>query len=161
MKKIITLLAVLVSVSSAQAAADNKHDWSIGGLLGYGVGENSFGGFTWGAQVDYDFHPSWTGGIYWSNTKESPISVMPLMAQANYWFADLQGFHIGPRLGLTFTKSDLTASSSSDFTVGAQAGYDQYIAADWSLGVNANWNLILADDSSSLFNFVVPVTYHF
>lgn len=167
MKKIIAVLAVLFSVSSAQAA---DKQFSIAGLIGYGVGEDSFSGLTYGAEFDYMFDPSWSAGLYWTMTKKSDYptagvdtTFMPIMLHVNYHFADMQGFYVGPRLGLASSKASSggLSVSSSDFTIGAQTGYDFDIATDWSIGVQANWNYVLADDAGGVFNFVAPIKYHF
>lgn len=165
MKKIFAVMAVLLSVTTSAQAKD----WSISGLVGYGVGENSFSGLTFGAQVNYMLSPDWSAGVYWSSTTDSSFTKMPIMAQASYHFADMKGLYVGPRVGITsMSTPDITilgitvpGASTTEFTVGAQLGYDFELATDWSLGLQANWNLIMATSSSSLFNFVVPVTYHF
>lgn len=173
MKKSIALFALIASVASANAA---DKMWNVGALIGYGTGENSFNGLTYGATVGTKLNNEWGLNLYWSMTSktttllttETKTTTMPIMLEGNYHFADMKGLYAGIRAGLAMTSEKSTTGttvnndvSNSDFALGAQVGWDHNLSDDFTVGLNVNWNYILATNASSLFNFVVPIKYWF
>jgi hypothetical protein len=174
MKTTIALLASLLVIGTAAQAQDNSTAArtklvDVGLLAGYGAGTNSFNGFTWGATAGAKATENWGWDVYFSSTKKDAglgldVTMMPIMADFNFYVAAPIQFYVGPRAGVMITRYSAAggSTSNSDFAAGAQIGTDFWLAESITAGVNVNWNHAFSDPSSvDLWNFVVPVKFWF
>jgi hypothetical protein len=173
------LAGVLAVPSMAKAASSYSEgitgsSLSLGALVGPGFFNNSQGtNASFSVEGDYKFNSVVGYGLYLSYTGLGSVTVPTIgsyssaltlvMPQANYYFqGDLQGWHLGAKLGLgwsttTSTVSAFNTGTSTEFAFGPAIGYDYAISPSFTVGGEASFFDVTTTPSTSVFSVLAAV----
>lgn len=156
--------------------------FSVGALAGLGFAGGG-SGLAFGVDGGYKLSREWGLGVYFeymslasaSATATGGASLMMFAAELNYFLPQLEGLHLGAKLGYGIASASATGSSTvngvttpvtvsaSSAAIGGAAavGYDYRLMPMLSIGAEANFFVISGGVSSTLIDVLASVKYNF
>ncbi len=152
-------------------SSSSSKEMNLGLLLGASFYNNSGGTkFTPGLEFTYMVMPEFSLGL----ELQYPIlgdggvtglsqSMFTVLVDGWYNISAMPGLHVGAKLGFAFSSASFagTSVSSTDFAFGPAVGYDHWIAADWTVGLDLDYSIISNAADSKAFQALATAKYWF
>ena len=161
MKKVILMLVVVLSVTTASAQLKLGLNGGLmiptaeGAKLSYGGGIS--GEYLVSEKIGIDL-----GLGYYVNSELSDLSLIPVSLGAKYYFIPEGSINPYAGVGLGYYTAKFGSYSTSDFGIAPVVGLQFGLSDALSLDVNAKYHLIFTEgESTSNIGFNVGIVYKF